>query len=290
MSTASHFAEFLSGIGHQVVPVANLYAYNKHPLAWLAFPFHQSMQRNDDLEALVRAQQRMWLLRYCEPLTGTGIDSHRIVCTDKHYELDALSANTRSKTRRGLKNCTVEQVSPADLKHIGFELFHATRTRQNRPLDKKAYDRWVRYCETANGVNGFCSWGAWVGNDLAALMIGFQMDDCFNLLRHASNSQLLRHYPNNALIYQITRQMIKREDINEISYGLAPLATDVNSLDSFKQNMGYRLQPIKQNVLITPQLRPVAPILSTTLHALSAMARNNGAMAEARAMLQVGVR
>ena len=290
MSTASHFADFLQQIGHQVVPVKNLYVYNKQKIAWLAFPYHLTMHHGPEVDAVMRSHKRMILLRYCEPADGAGIDGHRLVCRDKGYDLIKLSANTRSHTRRGLRNCTIEQANPSDFRLSGFELFHSTRARQQRPLDSTARKTWERYCDSADQIPGFSAWGAWNDNKLAALMIGFQMDGCFNILRQASSTEHLKAYPNNALVYTATQQLMTRLEVTEISYGLSPLSQPVHTLDQFKAQMGYIPVPARQNVLLTPRFRAMAPAARQVISTLRHVTPMNEQLAQAEAMLSVATR
>lgn len=267
-----------------------MYAYNKNKFAWLSFPYHQPTHYNADIDALFQSQKRILLLRYCEPLDGNGVESHRIACTDKNYGLSCLSSRARTQTRRGLENCVVEKVNPADLKTSGFTLFNSTRIRQGRPLDGHAHKTWALYCDAASKINGFSAWGAWSGNNLASLLIGFQIGNCFNILRQASDSELVRQFPNNAVVYEATRQTLHRSDVTEISYGLAPIAKPVQSLDDFKQRMGYQAIPIRQNVASKSTIKPLLPAASLLATGVGLIKRNAEQVNQVRAMLSVAAR
>lgn len=287
MSTPSNFAEFLGQLGHKVSNSGDFYAYDKNRFAWLGFPFHIPREHNSDVAKVLNADNRTIFLRYSEPIEGNGIESHRIICDDQNYEISSLSSRARTQTRRGLENCIIREIQPIELKTVGFSLFHSTRTRQGRPLNKRARTTWERYCDSANKIEGFGAWGAWCGNDLAALLIGFQMGHCFNILRQASDNRLVKQFPNNALVYQVTKQIIRRQEIKEISYGLAPIATEVQSLDNFKQRMGYRALPIRQNVASAACLKPFLPALSSLSGGASRLLTRNEPVRHVHSMLRV---
>lgn len=287
MSTASHFAEFLQQIGHQVRPVGDLFAYDKQPSAWLAFPFHKSLHYGPEIESLLASNKRILLLRYCETDNGPGIGGHRIICQDQHYSLSSLHSKARNQTRRGLENCTVEQISPKSLRESGFELFSSTRNRQHRPLSSNAQKKWQRYCDAAERVTGFSAWGAWSNGHLSSLLIGFRMGGCFNILRQASRSQDLSLYPNNALIFTATQELLSQPEITEVSYGLSPIGKPVFNLDSFKRGMGYIPILTKQNVVLTHRITPIAPAATRLLGRLHNFAPNNELLSQAHAMLSI---
>ena len=99
-------------------------------------------------------------------------------------------------------------------------------------------------------------WGAFVDGALAAYLVGVLADRCCELLVARSSSQLLRFYPNNALLYTVVREMLGRAEIDQVFFGVESLE-DYDGIDTFKLSMGFAKSPIRQRVVLHPLLRPI---------------------------------
>ena len=122
--------------------------------------------------------------------------------------------------------------------------------------------KWKRYCASTEGLGGFEAWGAYKEDKLASYLMGFQMEDHFTILYQSSATEFLRFYPNNALIFTVTKLMLSRPEITAISYG-PELLDAPESLDTFKFRMGYSKRPMKQRIVFNPLVRP---FIGQTLH------------------------
>jgi hypothetical protein len=74
----------------------------------------------------------------------------------------------------------------------------------------------------------------------------------FLLARSCSDE--LGAYPNNALIFYVTEEMLQRRRVPEITFGLESLEP-VGPLDEFKFGMGFRRRALRQCVVFHPVLR-----------------------------------
>ena len=73
---------------------------------------------------------------------------------------------------------------------------------------------------------------------------------------------MLKHYPNNALIYWLTEEMLVRRGVREVTFGIES-PEPVEELDAFKLQMGFHKKPLRQRVVFHPALRAafaLAPI------------------------------
>ena len=70
-------------------------------------------------------------------------------------------------------------------------------------------------------------------------------------LHDALPISLLKHYPNNALTYFLTEEMLVKRGLREVTYGIESLE-ETKSVDSFKLSMGYEKQPIRQKIVFRP--------------------------------------
>lgn len=247
------FAHFLSAIGHRVLRGASAYWYDPSPGFFLALPSHRRLSPSAaDLRSLFRHQPCAGL-RFAAPLEGPGKLSYQIVCDARDYGLEQLSANIRSKVRRGLRRCEIAPVSCATIAAEGLAADRETLARQQRAvrLDGAAWDAYWRAAAGAETMEG---WGAYVGGELAAFLLSVRLDDSVEFLLARSRSTALDAYPNNALVYEVARRMLVERGVRQITFGLESLE-DVEALDQFKFGMGFRRAPLRQRVVFHPLLR-----------------------------------
>lgn len=250
---AATYARFLETVGHRVVAAGSMYWYDASRFFYMSAPPNFVFSPTDEeIRAAFRHGQCAGV-RFAAPLDGPGKLSYQIVCDSPDYSLDVLSSNNRSKVRRGLKRCRVEPVSMATIAEQGKRAHADTVDRQGRD-GVLSGDGWDRFFRAAAETEGFEGWAAWVDDELAAFLISVTFDDSVEFLLARSRSDKLAAYPNNALIYTVSEEMLVRRGMREITFGLESLEP-VGPLDQFKFGMGYRERPLRQRVVFHPLLR-----------------------------------
>lgn len=246
------YVRFLEAIGHRVVTTPSASFYDASRFFYMSTPPHREYEpREEDVRHVLRRLPCLGL-RYAAPLQSRGKLSYQIVCDNRQYGLEALSANVRSKVRRGLKRCTVGPVPFDVLATAGRQAHADTLARQQRAgvLDG---ERWDLFWKAAQQTEGFEGWGAWVEDRLAAFLVSVTFEDAVEFLLARSCSDDLGAYPNNALIYRVTEEMLVRRGVPEVTFGLESLEP-VGPLDQFKFSMGFRTRPLRQRVVFRPLL------------------------------------
>ena len=254
MST-EHFAKFLAAIGHRVIRTEAAHWYDASWGFFLSVPSHQLLTPAPaDLRAVLR-QQPCFGVRFPAPIEGPGKLSYQIVCEASDYGIELLSANVRSKVRRGLRRCEIAPVPFPIVATSGLAANQDTLTRQGRRarLNER---RWGSYWRAAAATPGMEAWGAFVGGELAAFLVSVELGDCVEFLLARSRSDRLDAYPNNALIFRVAEEMLVRRGMREITFGLESLEP-VEPLDQFKFSMGFRPKPLRQRVIFHPLVREV---------------------------------
>ncbi len=220
----------------------------------MSLPSHRLLAPRPEALRELFAAGGVYGVRFPSPLPSSGKLSYQIVCDDPGFGLDNLSSNVRSKVRRGLKRCEVRQVSFAELSNLGEAADSDTMARQGR-APKLAGAAWQEYWKAAADTEGMEGWAAFVGGELASFLVTVSFSDGpveFMLAR--SRTEHLNSYPNNALIYTCTEEMLCRRGAAKITFGLESLEP-VGPLDQFKFSMGFRAEPLRQRVVFHPWLR-----------------------------------
>ncbi len=258
-----HHAEFLQRMGHTVREANGLFWFNTHRGVYSSFPYHRNVDANDvDLSAVLGSDG--WVARFGCPVEQ-GVASFRIICDAKDYDFPALRSRTRTQVRRGLEACRVEQVDFELLRKHAISLNADTLIRQGRkvPADLEAY--WTRYYEHAARTEGAEAWAAFVGDQLAAYLISFTIDDVANMLILRSSLQFLESFPNNALVYRFLHKRLRDGDIQQVCYGYESIQSDLESLDQFKTGMGFQKIPVGQRVELASWLQPFVNRFTTSV-------------------------
>jgi hypothetical protein len=249
------FSGFLASTGHRVLRGAGAYWYDASPALFLSLPAPRLLQPSrDELRALLR-QQPCAGLRFPAPLAGPGKLSYQIVCDTRGYDLESLSANARSKVRRGLRRGTVTPVPFATIAADGMAADRDTLARQGRALRLEG-PAWQRFWDAAAATAGMEGWAVYTGSQMAAFLVSVQFDDSVEFLLARSRSDCLDAYPNNALLFEVAREMLGRRGLRQITFGLESLEP-VGPLDQFKFGMGFRAAPLRQRVVFHPLVRAV---------------------------------
>ena len=150
----------------------------------------------------------------------------------------------------------VERVQLSELAQRGHKLNVGTFLRQGRSPTTISEAQWSLYCAAAAGNSDFEAWVALVDGQWAALLVTALVEDVLTILHQSSAGNHLAYYPNNALVFEVTRQKINDARVRLVSYGLLGL-TDNGSLEHFKFGMGFSLQPLRDHVAINPVLKPL---------------------------------
>lgn len=255
--TNNKFSEFLKEVGHQVIEAGGGLWYDIYPRYYhifMNFPDHIPIDPSlKDVDKLLG--MKGFAVRYtCHP--SHGRKSYHYSCSDRNYDVERLSPNVRSKVRRGLKRCVVRRLSFLELlKYNALDINDETLIRQGRRIS--AYNRryLTRYYRTAGHFEIAEAWGAFAGKELAAYLVAFNIDDCAKIMHVRSDRELLRHYPNNALIYEYTKHALSTDNVTEVSFGLEPIQSELSSLGEFKMGMGYFKKPIGQMIVVNRYIR-----------------------------------
>lgn len=243
-------AAFVERLGHHVVRTESCYWYNLWPRFLLAFPHSRPVSPGPEELRQVFATARCMGVRFLSPLDADGRRSYTLTLDNRLYDLDCLSANTRSKVRRGLKQCDIRRIEPAFVRGHG-QRANSDSLRRMR-FRKDPYD-WDRYWDAVDATTDVEVWGALREKQLLAYLVVVTVEGCAEIPVERSRNDGLPYYPNNALVFAVSKELIRRPEVESILFGLESLES-VAGVDQFKDSMGYRRCPIRQRILFHPVL------------------------------------
>jgi hypothetical protein len=265
-------ATFLERLGHRVVRGERCSWYEQGWRFFAAIPHSQPISPGrSELNEVFRAA-RCFGVRYVSSADAPGRLSYALMLDDRSYDLDSLSGNSRSKIRRGLKDCQVRRLEPAFVRLHGRKANEDTLRRIRFAHD--VYD-WDRYWDAVAATPDVEVWGALRDQELLAYMVAVLVEGSAELLIARSCDGGLRHYPNNALLFTLARDLLRRSDIERIFFGLESVEA-VDGVDTFKESMGFTRRPIRQRIVFHPLAEPIARA-RVTARIASALARRPSA-------------
>lgn len=177
------------------------------------------------------------------------------LCNDKEYDISKLSRNNRSKVRRGLKRMEVRRTTAREIAENGYLCYYDTCTRNSfAPISKHEFQaKWQKDTESPSKE----LWAAFVGNDIAAIGVVWVCGKWAELMSTKSANEYLRDYSNHALFYTILHNLMHREGIESVSYGLSSVQPNSkkDSLHNFKLSVNLEAIPVVRKIRINPLLR-----------------------------------
>lgn len=260
------YTKFLAATGHRVVRTASADWFDASRWFFLSIPSHRLLAPDEaEIRAVLRHQPCLGV-RFPGPVDGAGKLSFQIVCDRRGYGLEQLSANVRSKVRRGLRRCEVGPLPFGQVAAEGARADRDTLARQGRSV-RLAGARWDRHWAAAATTPGMEAWAARVSGQLAAFLVTVEFGDCVEFLMARSRDDFLDAYPNNALLFHVTEEMLVRRGVRKVTFGLESLEP-VGPLDEFKFGMGFRPEAIRQRVVFHPMVRALLrrPALRAALY------------------------
>jgi hypothetical protein len=239
-ATRAAFRPYFSELGKHPFEADGTLWFESGPGFYQAFPFHQVMPLGRPALEPIFEHRRVVAARFASAPRQTETPSRSVLWIRRTpYALDELSANARSKARRGLKATTIDRLDFITLRRLGLDLVASTAARQRVRFGDRQAGAFRRVCEVAVHHHQIEAYGAFVGSRLAAFALCFQVEDCFQISTVRSDSAHLKSYPNNALIHSLMASAWDRPGVDAVCYGLASLDRGTAGLDDFKRSAGF---------------------------------------------------
>lgn len=253
-SNSNNMVEFFERLGHKTIQTQNAWWYDVQPRVLLSLPYYKLVEPAEDEMAKLMHEHKLRALRFPTNLNNFGFISNLALNTKTDYDFADQHQKARNQTKRGLENCTVEQIDFDFLMDKGLELNQETAGRQGRESQYADPDYWRKYCQAAKETAGTSSWAAFIEGRLASFLVAIEVNDWVEWVVHQSSTPLLKKYPNNALVHTAAQYFFRERQRKGICYGLGSLEQTPH-LDHFKMRMGWTLEPIKQRLVFSKNLR-----------------------------------
>jgi len=179
------------------------------------------------------------------------------VCADAaDYDMAQFKKNARYDIRQGLKNCTVRRVEASWLAENGYAVYAAAFSRYGTEPNLKTSKKFADEVLWAGGYSGRENWGAFIGDQLVSFASCIVIDNAVLFSWAKADPEQLKHFPNNALYYELTRHYLCDRKFQYVADGARVIRHETRMQD-FLEKMGYRRIYCPLRVEASPLLQAV---------------------------------
>ena len=181
------------------------------------------------------------------------------VINDNSMEIGDYSRNTRSKIRRGLKNCEVRLVNIDEIIQFGFDSYSAAFTKYNTHLRPKSEVTFKK--ELTELVGDWEFWGIYNNS----IMIGYCQNkvigDYCDYSTIKFHPDYLNLYPSYALFYSMNQFYLNERKFKYINDGVRSISHDTNIQSFLIDKFKFRKAFCKLNISYHPLIRYLVLVL-----------------------------
>lgn len=253
--TRDQYAAFFERLGHRVIHTRSAAWYDARGGIFMSLPHAATLEPEaGELRQIFRGHG--WGARFPAPADGPGRPSYALVLDDAQYDLHALSANSRSKVRRGLKWWDVRRIDPDDARTRGEQANAETLARVALQYELCEWNRWWDAVAATEGAE---VWAAVDGRSLGAYLVVVVVDGVAELLVARSRDDARARYANHALVFTAARELMNRADVGGLFFGLESLEPE-GGVDQFKTSLGFTRRRLRQRIVFHPAAERLADI------------------------------
>ena len=160
------------------------------------------------------------------------------VINDRHLKIEDYSKNTRSKIRRGLKNCIVKVVSLDKIKEIGYECYKYAFENYNTHLQPKSNLEFADDLDTLDREWEF--WGVFFDGKLIGYSQNRIVKDYCDYSTIKFHPKYLKYYPSYALFFSMNNYYLNEMKFQYVNDGARSISHETNIQEFLIQKFQFR--------------------------------------------------
>jgi len=202
-------------------------------------------------------RQWAWAISHWHrPAGDEAPNSYLYVCGLRNYEIGRLSANNRSKVRRGLRRNEVRRISESELIRTGYECYADTRIRNElSPASRSSFEQsWTGHGAARHRL----IWGAFARGELVGFLAAQVYQPWAEIFVLATRTAHLRSYTSYALCYTALQDLKAAADgLDSVCFGCSSLQLHSHSasLHRYKTGLGFAPIPVVRVLEVHPWAR-----------------------------------
>jgi len=198
-------------------------------------------------------EEKVFFARWTSNFDQKDISEFWYVICDNKLELIDYSRNTRSKIKRGLKNCDVRRVDKSIVEEEGYVTYYEAFIKYNTHLKSKTVE------EFHNEINLLGKeWEFW-GIYYNEKMIGYSQNkiigDYCDYSTIKFNPDYLRYYPSYALFFTMNKYYLNEKNYKYVNDGARSISHETNIQSFLIDKFRFRKAYCKLNIIYSPKIR-----------------------------------
>jgi len=172
---------------------------------------------------------------------GRTSEWYAVICR-QFTEVDEIrSSNTRSKLRRGLRNCTVRRISAGELARSGYDVYVSAHERYRGPSGPMSPSTFRSQALAADGFDDIVHhWGVFCDGQLAAYssnyIFGTTEASYATLKFHPG---YLKRYTSYALFHHMSRHYLADQRFTYVNDGFRSILHESDLQDFLQRNFSF---------------------------------------------------
>ncbi len=172
----------------------------------------------------------------------TNQNWYSVIC-DMFLNLDTLSSNTRSKVKRGLKNCQIEKINSKFLLNHGYEVYLSAfkRYKDSKPIKKNEYLKNMEVSTKYENIIDY--WGVFEKKTgkLIAYSQNFIYDNIeVNYSTIKFHPDYLFLYPSYSLFFEMNKYYLEEKRFEYVNDGFKSILHETNIQSFLIEKFGFR--------------------------------------------------
>jgi len=200
---------------------------------------HVKIELTENEEHELVKLSKLYFIRYVSNWDKKEESQFWYVIKDKFGGMEELSSNTRSKVRRGLKNCIVKKVTKKLIADNGFEIYyHAFRSYSTylKPMDKEDFRNNILRCNKCD------FWAVYKKDEdkIIAYSQNHIEDNSINYSTIKFHPDYLKFYPSYALFFEMNQYYLNEKKFLYVNDGARSISHDTNIQDFLINKFKFR--------------------------------------------------
>jgi len=250
------YAEFLISQGDTVITLGGVswMKYHGALISAAAMPVYTDFTYDEATQLLKKTGALF--VRYETEAVNSPTDWWAIVC--RHYDFKHVSANTRSKIRRGTQRLEIKQVSPEWLSQQGYECHVRCyqRYKHAKPKSRQAFNAFIK---SLRGQSIFDIWACTKNEELLGYIICLVEGNGVFMHTIDITPAALREYASYAMIHRILECYVNENGL-AVSNGSRSISHETNMQD-FLCKLGFKREYAELHVVYRPHIKLLVNLL-----------------------------
>ena len=181
------------------------------------------------------------------------------IIKDKFNGFDELSRSTRSKVRRGLKNCIVKKVSKEEIANNGYNMYKESFKRYDKYIKLLPINVFQKKILDSCDNDFFAVYN--LKNEIIAYSINNNNDNSCNYFTIRFHPKYLKLYSSYALFYEMNKYYLKELGFLYVTDGTRSISHNTNIHNHLISKFNFRKAYCKLNIVYRRDIAIAVKIL-----------------------------